>query len=104
MNSVHTMLRKAQLRWAWHVVCMSEERLPKQIFYGELTNGKRSLGGQRKPFNDTLKMSLKSFSINPDTWEATDAVNKGAARKMKDSVQSPGDQHTIPCPHCVNEE
>jgi hypothetical protein len=124
MNSVHTMLRKAQLRWAGHVVRMPEERLPKQIFYGELTHGKRSLGGQRKRFKDTLKASLKSFSINPETWEATaadrptwrgcvttgatayetgrntDAVNKRAARKMKDSVQSPGDQPTIPCPHC----
>jgi hypothetical protein len=73
MNSVHTMLRKAQLRWAGHVVRMPEERLPKQIFYGELTHGKRSLGGQRKRFKDTLKASLKSFSINPETWEVTAA-------------------------------
>jgi hypothetical protein len=47
---------------------MPKERLPKQIFYGE-----RSLGGQRKRFKDTLKASLKSFSINPETWEATAA-------------------------------
>jgi hypothetical protein len=91
----------------------------QQILYGELTHGKRSLGGQRKRFKDTLKTSLKSFSINPETWEATaadrpswrgcvstgatayetgrntDAVNKRAARKMKDSVQSPGDQPTF---------
>ena len=123
MNSVYTMLRKTQLRWAGHVVRMPEERLPKQIFYGELSHGKRSRGGQRKRFKDSLKTALKSFSINPETWEATaadrptwrgcvttgatayetgrntDAVNKRAARKMKDIVHSPGDQPTIPYPH-----
>jgi hypothetical protein len=47
---------------------MPEERLPKKIVYGELRNGKRSHGGQRKRFKDTLKDSLKSFGINPASW------------------------------------
>ena len=31
-----------------HVIRMSDERLPKKIFHGELQEGKRSQGGQKK--------------------------------------------------------
>ena len=42
---------------------MSDDRLPKQLLYGELCYGKRSLGGQKKRFKDTLKKTLTSFNI-----------------------------------------
>ena len=56
MQSVHTLLKLAQLRRAGHVTMMPEERLPKKkILYGELEMGKRSHGGQKKRYKDTLK-------------------------------------------------
>jgi hypothetical protein len=73
MTSVYTILRKLQLRWADHVIRMTEERLSKRILYGELKNGKRSHGGQRQRFKDTLKDSLESFGINPASWESAAA-------------------------------
>jgi hypothetical protein len=30
-------------------------RIPKQLFYGELTTGKRAVGGQRKRYKNVLK-------------------------------------------------
>ena len=63
MQSVHTLLKLVQLRWTGHVTRMHEERLPKKILYGELEMGKRSHGGQKKRYKDTLKASLKDFSI-----------------------------------------
>ena len=44
---------------------MPDERLPKKILYGELQVGKRSPGGQK----DTLKASVKVFSIPRESWE-----------------------------------
>ena len=63
MQRVHTLLKLAQLRWAGHVTRMPDERLPKKILYGELQVGKRSNGGQKKRYKDTLKASLKDFNI-----------------------------------------
>ena len=36
---------------------------------GELQEGKRSVGGQRKRYKDTSKVVLNNFQIDPDTWE-----------------------------------
>ena len=48
---------------------MDDERLPKRLFYSELTVGTWSIGGQRKRYKDTLKASLKDFNINPESWK-----------------------------------
>ena len=39
MQSVHTLLKLAKLRWTGHVTRMPEERLPEKILYGELEIG-----------------------------------------------------------------
>ena len=67
--TIHTLLQEAQLRWAGHLVWMSDNRLPKQLFYGELSEGKRSAGGQKKRYKDSLKVSLRGFGICDNTWE-----------------------------------
>ena len=111
-------------RWAGHVVRMPDERLPKQLLYGELCTGKRSRGGQKKRFKDTLNVSLKRCSIDHNAWEelASDrpawrskvrsgvteyekerihnAIQKRRLRKERaHKAPSPG-QQLHPCPHC----
>ena len=66
---VHPLLKLAQLRWTGHVTRMPDERLPKKVLYGELQEGKRSQGGQKKRYNDNLKASLKHFNIQTESWE-----------------------------------
>ena len=62
-------LMKSQLHWAGYVVCMKDHRLPKKLLYGELSQIKRSQGGQEKRFKDTVKVSMKSFDIAPNCLE-----------------------------------
>ena len=88
MQSVHILLKLAQLRWTGHVTRMPDERLPEKVLYGELQEGKRSQGGQKKRYKDTLKASLKDFNILTESWEqaAQDRtkwrclINKGASQ------------------------
>ena len=88
MPSAHSLLKLAQLRWTGHVTRMPDERLPKKVLYGELQEGKRSQGGQKKRYKDTLKASLKDLNIPTESWEqaAQDRtkwrclINKGASQ------------------------
>ena len=62
--------------------------LPKKVLYGELQDGKRSQGRQKKRYKDTLKASLKDFNIPTESLEqaAQDRtkwrclINKGASK------------------------
>nr|KAG5686628.1 hypothetical protein BaRGS_011072 [Batillaria attramentaria] len=49
--------------------CQSGGRLRKQLLYGELCEGKRTVGGQRKRFKGSLKVSLKNLNIDATSWE-----------------------------------
>ena len=61
---------------------MPDERLAKKVLYGELQEGKRSQGGQKKRYKDTLKASLKDFNIPTESWE------QGAQDRTKLRCQS----------------
>ena len=69
MQSVHTLLKLAQLIWTGHDTRMPDDHLPKKILKGELQVGKRSHGGQKKRYKDILKASLKDFNIPTESWE-----------------------------------
>nr|VZI33775.1 unnamed protein product [Spirometra erinaceieuropaei] len=48
---------------------MDDERLPKQLFYGDVATGSRRQGGEIRRYKDTLKSSLKRLQINTTNWE-----------------------------------
>ena len=61
---------KAQLRWTGHVIRMEDDRIPKRTFYGQMTDGTHSTGGQLKRFKDSLKANLKACHIPPIELES----------------------------------
>ena len=70
-QSIDTLLTLSQLRWSGHLVRMSDDRLPKQLFYSELSEGHRLRGRPTLRFKDTLKKSLQNCSIATAHWEIT---------------------------------
>lgn len=48
---------------------MDDDRLPKQLLYGELLRGQRKIGRPRKRFKDCLKAPLKDCAIDLEPWE-----------------------------------
>ena len=69
MSSIKAILTVSQLHWTGHVTRMSSDRLPKAVFYGELSSGKCLRVGQRLRYKDVLKIHLKTTYIPVNTWE-----------------------------------
>ena len=67
---IEAYIMQSQLRWAGHVARMSDERLPKQLLFSELSQGQRARGRPVLRFKDTLKSALSACSIEPSTWPA----------------------------------
>ena len=78
-TSIEAMLITRQLRWVGHVIRMPEDRLPRCLLYGELEDGRRSVGGQKKRYKDSLKENLKACNIVPDQLEHL-AINRSLWR------------------------
>ena len=68
--SLHALLSQRRLRWLGHVWRMDDGRLPKDILYGQLTQGTRRVGRPFLRFKDVCKRDMKACNITTDTWEA----------------------------------
>ena len=88
VQSMHTVLKLAQQRWTGHVIRTPNEQLPKKVFYGELQKGKRSQGGQKKRYKNTLKASLKDFDIPIWSWELQTTQERSKARSHQQCSSS----------------
>ena len=69
LPSMADILIEKNLRWLGHVHRMDRNRLPRQLLYSQLYNGKRNQGRSRLRFKDTVKRNMKCRDINVDIWQ-----------------------------------
>ena len=55
LPTIFTLLSQRRLRWLGHVRRMEDGRIPKDLLYGELSEGSRPRGRPRLRFKDTCK-------------------------------------------------
>ena len=70
MVSAECLLLRNGLRWTGHVLRMPDSRMPKQVLYGQLTEGNRTIGRPKLRYKDHIKQSLKKFNLNPARLES----------------------------------
>ncbi|KAI8511741.1 hypothetical protein Bbelb_108410 [Branchiostoma belcheri] len=94
-TSVFPILKQRRLRWLGHVSRMDHSRLPHQVLYGQLADGKRDRGRPKLRFIDVCKRDLKLFHIganwehlaqNRTAWRY--ALRQGAKKLEDDLVQN----------------
>jgi len=67
-TSLYPIIKQRRLRWLGHVSRMAHSRLPHQVLYGQLADGKRSRGRPKLRFVDVCRRDLRQFNISAD-WE-----------------------------------
>ena len=75
LTSIEALLVQSQLRWAGHVIRMSDDRISKALLYGQLKDCGRRAGRPRLRYKHNLKRNLKVCKVDMKTWEA-DAANR----------------------------
>ncbi|XP_063634609.1 uncharacterized protein LOC134805232 [Cydia splendana] len=63
-------------------------RLPKAVFYSQLSAGKRKQGGQHLRYKDVLKRHLTACGIPPDKWEELASQRPEWRSRVKMSVKN----------------
>ncbi|XP_014784919.1 uncharacterized protein LOC106879754 [Octopus bimaculoides] len=67
--SIEMILIRSQMRLVGHLARMQDDRLPKQLFYGELQRGKRPRHNPKKRFRDAVESNLKALNVKVEDWE-----------------------------------
>ena len=67
--SMYTLLKQRRLRCLGHVVRMDDGRIPKDLFYGELAQGKRPTGRPQWCYKGVCKRDLKPLGIDINRWK-----------------------------------
>ncbi|XP_014775124.1 uncharacterized protein LOC106872601 [Octopus bimaculoides] len=78
--SMFALRTQRRMRWLGHVNRMEVDRITKDILYGELARGTRSVGRPLLPCKDVCKRDMKACDISIRNWEEV-ASNRGDWRR-----------------------
>lgn len=67
--SIYTLLRHRRLRWLGHVHCMDDDRIPKDLLYGELELNSRPVDQPKWHFKDVCNRNIYYLQLgNLSLW------------------------------------
>ena len=81
-----SVLLQSQFRRTGHVMRMSGTHITKQVFCGQLAEGKRLLGGQHKRYKDWLKQNLKTCAIPLTELNSTMTARGSVRSRCHDAI------------------
>ena len=114
-TSIEAMILRSELCWVGYVIGMEDNRLPKQLVFGELASGKWKQGRPLKRFKDCINASISHTEITPKELEpraqdrtgwraltrhAMDTFEERHQEGRKASADAPGSPGLFPCPRC----
>ena len=68
--TAENIISRNHLRWLGHTVRMDNSRLPKQLLYGELSQGRRLVGRPLKRYKDQILSSLRACRLDSHTFKS----------------------------------
>ena len=87
MLSIHSHLIKRRLRWIGHVRRMQDGRIPKDVMFGQLKEGKRKRGRPKLRYTDVVKRDLHKVKVEHTKWENVAADRKVWKSKCKEGIK-----------------
>ena len=79
---------QSQLRWAGHVIRMSDERIPKVLMYSQLDSGHSNVGRPWLWYKDKFKSNLAAVSIPYRTFEQVALERKDWRAMCHDGIKN----------------
>ena len=65
-QSIPDLVREQLLKWFGHVGCMDQDRLPKQLLFGELKK-KRPCHGVKRRWRDAVNSDVNALGVG-NSW------------------------------------
>ena len=64
ISGIESFVMKCQFRWVGHMSRMPNDRIPKQLLFGQLEQGHRHQGCPKLRYKDSIKANKKSCGID----------------------------------------
>ena len=84
----HCLSRDACAGWGMWCAWTGDGRIPKDLLYCELAQGKRPTGRPQLPYKDVCKRGLKAMNIDLTTWEAVASDRTAWKQTVKKGLSS----------------
>ena len=71
ITPIEHLLVQRQLHWLVHVIRLPDNRIPRRLLYGELSQGQRSVGLLKKRFSDyrTSELTCRNATSSYRIWK-----------------------------------